>query len=135
MHRGFDNRKEVNKSTLNVASRGSDTTISPKDGDIHPKGHGFDILAPFNFTVTTAIPAKTNFIVVYCCSDIIPKIVEGMPFDLENSPRQLMSYIGNATLYRTRESITYLKKFRMVQSITQRTPGTWRPLTVTCLGS
>jgi hypothetical protein len=88
-------------------------TVSPKDDDIHPKSHCFDILTPVGFPVYTARPPRTKFIAAYFCSDIIPEIVDGVPFSRANSPRQLMLLVDNATLHLTQESITCLEKFRV----------------------
>jgi hypothetical protein len=38
------------------------------------------------FPVITGLPPRINFVAAYFCSDIIPKIGEGMPFDLANPP-------------------------------------------------
>jgi hypothetical protein len=40
----------------------------------------------FGFPVVPALPPRTRFTTAHCCGDIIPKIVEGMSFDLGNSP-------------------------------------------------
>jgi hypothetical protein len=68
---------------------------------------------PLGFLVITAFAPRTKFTVADLCSDITPKIVEEMPFDLANSPRQLMLHMSNATPHRIGESITCLKKFRV----------------------
>jgi hypothetical protein len=52
---------------------------------------------PLSFPVITALPPRTKFTAACFCSHIILKIVEGMPFDLANSPRRLMLHMNNAT--------------------------------------
>jgi hypothetical protein len=68
-----------------LASRGSDTTFSPQDDDIHPKSLDFDILAPARFPGEYALPPRTKFTAGDFCSGIIRKIAEGMPFDQAKS--------------------------------------------------
>jgi hypothetical protein len=68
---------------------------------------------PLGFPVIAAIPLRPKSTAAYFCSDIILKIVEGIPFDLANSLRQLMGHINNTTAHLAAESITCLKKFRI----------------------
>jgi hypothetical protein len=68
---------------------------------------------PFGFLVIAAFPPKTKITAAYFCNDIILKIVEEKPFDLANSPRQLMLHMDNVTPRRAQELITRLKEFRM----------------------
>jgi hypothetical protein len=53
--------------------------------------------SPLGFLVTTELRPRTKFTVACFCSDIIPKIIEGIPFDLANSAPQLMLHMDNAT--------------------------------------
>jgi histone-lysine N-methyltransferase SETMAR len=69
--------------------------------------------SPIGFPVITAFPPKAKFSVECFCGDTIPKIVKGMPFDLETSPRKLMLHMDNASSHRTRESINCLDRFRI----------------------
>jgi hypothetical protein len=66
--------------------------------------------SPLGFWVITALLPRTKFIAAYLCRGIILKIIEGMPFDLANPPRQLMFHMDNATVHRARELITWLNK-------------------------
>jgi hypothetical protein len=68
---------------------------------------------PLGFPVITAFPYRAKVTATYFWSDIIPKRAEGIPFGLANSPRHLMLYMNNNSIYRARESIAYLKKFRI----------------------
>jgi hypothetical protein len=65
--------------------------------------------SPIGFPVMIALPPKTKFTSAYFCNDIIPKIVEGMPFDVAKSPRKLMLHMDNATPHQARASCEYLK--------------------------
>jgi hypothetical protein len=71
--------------------------------------------SPLGFPVTTVLPPRTIFTAASFYGDIIPKIVDGMSFDLANSPRQLILQMDSATPHRAPESITCLKKFRIRQ--------------------
>jgi transposase len=68
---------------------------------------------PVGFPDSTALPPKTKFSSTYFCNNIIPKIVERMPFDLAESPRKLMLRMDNASPHRARGSCKCLKKFRI----------------------
>jgi histone-lysine N-methyltransferase SETMAR len=68
--------------------------------------------SPVNFPVITALPSKSKFSSAYFCDKIIPKIVDGMPFDLAKSPRKLILHIDDTSPHRARASCEYLKKFR-----------------------
>jgi hypothetical protein len=58
--------------------------------------------SPVGFAVITALPPKTKFSSAYFCDNIIPEIVEGMPFDLAKSPRKLMLHMDNPSPHRAR---------------------------------
>jgi hypothetical protein len=66
---------------------------------------------PLGFPVITRLPPRTKFTAAYFCGDIIPKVIEGMPFDLATSTRQLMVHMANATRDPAWGSITCLKRF------------------------
>jgi hypothetical protein len=76
-----------------------------------PQSHGFNILVPIGFSVISALPPRIKFSLAYFCDDIIPKIVEEMPFDLTKSPRKLMLHMYHATPHRP--SLECLKTFRI----------------------
>jgi transposase InsO family protein len=63
--------------------------------------------------VITALLPKTKFSSTYFCNDIIPKIVEEMPFDLAKSHRKLMLHTDNATPHCGHPTRECLKKFRI----------------------
>jgi hypothetical protein len=65
------------------------------------------------FPVTAVLRPRIKFTAAYFCSGAIPKIIEEMPFDLADSPGQLMLHKDNTTSHRAQESITCLKKFRI----------------------
>jgi hypothetical protein len=65
------------------------------------------------FSMITVIPPRTKFSALHFCGDIIPRLVERMPFDQAKSARQLMLHMNNATPSESGESIPYLKKFRI----------------------
>jgi hypothetical protein len=65
------------------------------------------------FSAISALPPRSKFTAADFWNDIIPKIVEGITFDLANSSRQLPPHMDNATQHRAWESITCLKKFRI----------------------
>jgi hypothetical protein len=69
--------------------------------------------SPLALSVIPGVRVSIKFTPAYFYSDIIPKIIEGMSFDLANPPQQLMLHIGNATSPRARESITCLNTFRI----------------------
>jgi hypothetical protein len=52
--------------------------------------------SPPGLSVITVLLPITKFTVAHFCHGFIPKIVEGMPFEPVNSPRQLMLHIDNA---------------------------------------
>jgi histone-lysine N-methyltransferase SETMAR len=68
---------------------------------------------PLGFPVITVPLRRAKFTAAYFCGDVIPKIIEGMPFDLTDSPRQLMMHMNNVTPRRAREWITRLRKLRI----------------------
>jgi hypothetical protein len=47
--------------------------------------------------VIAALVPRTKLTAAYFCGEIIPKIVEGMPFDLAMSTRQVMPHMDKAT--------------------------------------
>jgi hypothetical protein len=69
--------------------------------------------SPLGFPVITGRPPRIKFTADYLCRDVIPKIVEGIPSDLANSPRELIWHIDNATPHPAQGSITRLNKFRV----------------------
>jgi histone-lysine N-methyltransferase SETMAR len=69
--------------------------------------------SPLGFPVITARQSRIKFMTAYLCRDLIPKIVEGMPPDLENSPREFMLHMDNARPHPAQWSITHLNTFRV----------------------
>jgi histone-lysine N-methyltransferase SETMAR len=69
--------------------------------------------SPFDCPVITALPLRAKCKADYFYGDIIPEIVNGMPFDLATSPRKLMLHMDNASPHRALESITCLDRFRI----------------------
>jgi hypothetical protein len=67
------------------------------DDRIDRKSHGFNILVPIGFPVITAPQPDINSSSAYFCDDNIPKILEGMSFNLTQSPRKLMLHMDHAT--------------------------------------
>lgn len=41
--------------------------------------------SPIGFPLITALPPKTNFSSAYLCGNIIPKIIQALPFDFAQS--------------------------------------------------
>jgi hypothetical protein len=60
------------------------------------------------FPVINALPPRIKFAVHYFGRDIIPKIVEGMPFHLADSPVQLMLHMDKIAPHRPKEPIRCL---------------------------
>jgi hypothetical protein len=58
---------------------------------------GSILWSPLGLAVIPALPPRTKFTASYCCSDIIPKIIERLSFNLANSPGQAMLHIDNTT--------------------------------------
>jgi hypothetical protein len=52
------------------------------------------------FLVIAALPPNTKFTADCFCGDIIPMIIEGVPFDLATSPRQLTPHTDNTNPHR-----------------------------------
>jgi hypothetical protein len=78
--------------------------------------------SPIGFPVITALPPKTSFYSGYFCDHIIPKIGEGLPFDLAQSPRKLMLHMDNAspTVHIPRSSVS--RNSEVAQSIIRHPP-------------
>jgi histone-lysine N-methyltransferase SETMAR len=69
--------------------------------------------SPIGFPVITTLPPRAKFSACYFCHDIIPQIVEGMPFDLAISPRKLMLHVHHASRHRARKSRYCIDRFRI----------------------
>jgi hypothetical protein len=68
---------------------------------------------PISFPVITALPPKTSFSSAYFGDHIIRKIVEGLAFDLAQSPRKRMLQMNHALRHRARTALECFEKFRI----------------------
>jgi hypothetical protein len=67
-----------------------------------PKVMGSIFWSPVGFPVITALPPRPKVSSASFYDNIIPKIVEGIPFDLAESPRKLMLHTDNTSRRRAR---------------------------------
>jgi hypothetical protein len=79
--------------------------------------------SPVGFPVIAALPPKTKFSSAYFCDNIMPKIVEGMPFDSAESPRKLMLHIDSASPHRARLVRVFEEISNAANSPSTRLPG------------
>jgi hypothetical protein len=69
--------------------------------------------SPAGFSVITMLLSRIKLTSAYFCGGVIPKVFEGMPFDLVTSPQQLMLHMDHTTPNRARESIKCMRKLRI----------------------